>query len=70
MIDRIHPEPGTIPAATEEAKEQAMALAACARERLGRISDALQDFTRKQPAKAVGLALGMGVFLGWLMKRR
>lgn len=70
MIDRIHElERGYGPQA-EEIKEMALQYAAAARERLAQGGDSIKEFTVKQPAKALGLALGMGVFLGWLIKRR
>lgn len=70
MIDRIRDEAGGLTSATDQAKEQALELMASARERLGGVGTAIRDFTQNQPAKALGIALGMGVFLGWLIKRR
>jgi hypothetical protein len=54
----------------EQIKEKALELAATARERLAQGGDAVREFTIRQPARALGLALGMGVLLGWLIKRR
>ena len=39
-------------------------------ERLNKGTDAVKDYTIQQPARALGIALGMGVLLGWLIKRR
>jgi ElaB/YqjD/DUF883 family membrane-anchored ribosome-binding protein len=45
-------------------------VAASARERLSQGGEAIKNYTLEQPARALGLALGMGVLLGWLIKRR
>lgn len=70
MIDRIRDEAAALPVSADQIKEHAYDLAASARERLAGAGTAIRDFTQNQPAKALGIALGMGVFLGWLMKRR
>jgi ElaB/YqjD/DUF883 family membrane-anchored ribosome-binding protein len=69
MIDRMR-DGADLSARADQVKEQALELAASARERLGGVATAIRDFTQNQPTKALGLALGMGVFLGWLIKRR
>ena len=69
MIDRIQPE-GAFGAQAEQLKEKALELSATAREGLSRGAHAVREFTIEQPVKALGLALGMGVLLGWLIKRR
>jgi hypothetical protein len=51
-------------------KDTALDLTASARERLAWGIDTVRDFTAKQPARALLLALGMGVLVGWLIKRR
>lgn len=70
MIDRIREEVGAGGATAEQVKEQARELLASARERLGDMPSLVRDFTQNEPAKALGIALGVGVFLGWLIKRR
>jgi ElaB/YqjD/DUF883 family membrane-anchored ribosome-binding protein len=69
MIDRLRPEPD-LGSQAEQLKEKALELSATAREGLSRGAHAIREFTIGQPAKALGLALGMGVLLGWLIKRR
>ncbi len=68
MIDRIREQDFGMNA--EVAKEKALELAATARERVTQGGNAIRSYTIEQPAKALGLALGMGVLLGWLIKRR
>jgi len=54
----------------EEIKERMLEATAAARERMGEGLQALRGFVTEKPAQALGLALGMGVLLGWLIKRR
>lgn len=54
----------------EELKESALDLTATAREKLVEGQTFVRNFTVREPAKALGLAMGMGVLLGWLIKRR
>jgi ElaB/YqjD/DUF883 family membrane-anchored ribosome-binding protein len=70
MIDRIRDAGAELPVSTDQIKEHALNLAANVRERLERTTTTIRDYTQNQPARALGIALGMGVFLGWLMKRR
>jgi ElaB/YqjD/DUF883 family membrane-anchored ribosome-binding protein len=70
MIDRIRDEVAASSSAADRVKDQALEIMASARERLGGVGTAIRDFTQNQPGKALGIALGMGVFLGWLIKRR
>jgi ElaB/YqjD/DUF883 family membrane-anchored ribosome-binding protein len=70
MVDRITGY-GSIPELpAEQMRERALELGAVARERFVQGSDALREFTIRKPAQALGLALAMGVALGWLIKRR
>ena len=57
-----HAEPGV--------KERALEAAATAKESLGFGAKTIRDYIVKEPARALGLALGVGVLLGWLVKRR
>jgi len=52
------------------AKEKALDLSAAAREKLTEGGSALKAYTIEQPARALGLALGLGVLIGWWIKRR
>ena len=51
-------------------REGALDLTALARERITEWNQAVREFTSQKPALALGLAAGMGVMLGWLIKRR
>lgn len=71
MIDRIQERPESgLPPQVEHLKETALDLAASARERLSEGSDLVRNFVIRQPARALGIALGTGILLGWLIKRR
>jgi len=54
----------------EELKERGLEYAAVARERFSEGSDAVKDYVTREPARALAVALGVGVLLGWLIKRR
>ena len=41
-----------------------------ARERFSKGAGTLQDSITEKPVRALSLAFGMGVLLGWLIKRR
>ena len=69
--DRSYPRGGNrLTADAEQVKEQALEFAASASERLAEGVEAVKHFTLEPPARALGIALGMGVVLGWLIKRR
>jgi ElaB/YqjD/DUF883 family membrane-anchored ribosome-binding protein len=71
MIDRIKGFGGEdFGSQVEGLKEQALDLSATAREKFSQGSELVRNYTMREPAKALGIALGMGVFLGWLIKRR
>jgi ElaB/YqjD/DUF883 family membrane-anchored ribosome-binding protein len=71
MINRIEDlDSGVLAPQFEQLRDKTLELAAVAREKLGQGSDALRDYTIRQPTRAIGIALGMGVLLGWLIKRR
>ena len=53
-----------------EWKSRALEFAATARESLSESTKNIRKSIEEQPAQALGLALGMGVLLGWLIKRR
>jgi ElaB/YqjD/DUF883 family membrane-anchored ribosome-binding protein len=70
MIDRIQDLEASLGPRSEELKETALEYAAVARERLSEGGVAIREYVAKEPARALGIALGMGVLLGWLIKRR
>jgi ElaB/YqjD/DUF883 family membrane-anchored ribosome-binding protein len=70
MIDRIQNLEATLGPQAEEVKERALEYAAVARERLAEGSEMVKGYVVKEPVRALGIALGVGVLLGWLIKRR
>ena len=70
MIDRIQGLESAYGPLAEELKERALEYAATAREQLAMGSERIRDYVVKEPARALGIALGVGVLLGWLIKRR
>ena len=70
MIDRIRGMETGDASQAEVIKEKALDFVATARERLAEGSETIKGFVIKEPARALGLALGLGVVLGWLLKRR
>lgn len=50
--------------------ERALEVSATLKESLLHGSKSIRDYIVKEPARAIGLALGVGVLLGWLIKRR
>lgn len=51
-------------------KDRALEVAASARESLVGGSGKVKEYIGKQPTRALGIAFGIGVLLGWLIKRR
>ena len=71
MIDRIPGLGGDgISDQMSYLKESALDATATAREKLSQGAVFVRNFTVREPVKALGVALGMGVMLGWLIKRR
>jgi ElaB/YqjD/DUF883 family membrane-anchored ribosome-binding protein len=70
MIDRIENAVSNSPPEFDALKEQALVYAATARERLAEGQAKLREFVVNQPERALGIAVGVGVLLGWLTKRR
>jgi len=66
MVDRMQ----GLEASPSDAKERALEFAATAREQFSGATRSLKDYIVKEPTRALGIALGMGVILGWLIKRR
>jgi len=70
MIDRMHPDALGYADQAEEMKARAMELAMSAGARFSEGNAFVKEYVQKQPARALGIALGLGVVLGWLIKRR
>lgn len=70
MIDRAEQAMADWNPQAEELKEMALQYAAVARERMAEGSERIKDYVVNQPARALGIALGVGVLLGWMIKRR
>jgi ElaB/YqjD/DUF883 family membrane-anchored ribosome-binding protein len=70
MIDRIQDLGANYAPQLDDLKEQALVYAATARERLADGQAKAREFIVNQPARALGIAFGVGVALGWLIKRR
>ena len=51
-------------------KERTLETSATLTEKLSDGTRVLREYIVKEPARALGIALGMGVLLGWLIKRR
>jgi ElaB/YqjD/DUF883 family membrane-anchored ribosome-binding protein len=70
MIDRMHDVESGYGPQVEELKAMALEYAATARERLAERSERIKEYVTNEPLRAVVVALGVGVLLGWLIKRR
>jgi len=70
MIDRIQDVGASYGPPLDQVKEQALIYTATARERLAEGSEKVREYIVNEPVRALGIALGMGVLLGWLIKRR
>ena len=57
-------------AQSEESASPALWLAAIALGRLAEGKERVKEYVIREPMRALGLALGAGVLLGWLVKRR
>ena len=60
----------TITKPKEGLQGKAKEVVAEARERFSKTTKTLQDSISDKPIRALSLAFGMGVLLGWLIKRR
>ncbi len=66
MVDRA----AGLEAGLSDVREKALEVAASARENFQVGTNLLRDYIVKEPTRALGIAVGMGVILGWLIKRR
>jgi hypothetical protein len=70
MITRIQNGPAGFSDQAEELKAQALELAGTARERFAEGTARVKDYVVREPARALVIALALGVAVGWLIKRR
>ena len=70
MIDQVRALDSSFADQTEEWRARALEYAASATARLDEGSEIVKDYVKKQPVRALGLAVGLGVLVGWLIKRR
>ena len=70
MVDRMQGLESGLGAQVDDVKQKALDLAAMASEQFSGGGKFLRDYIVKEPTRSLGIALGMGVILGWLIKRR
>jgi ElaB/YqjD/DUF883 family membrane-anchored ribosome-binding protein len=70
MSDRFQDIFASAEPGLEQLKDRGQIYAAAASERLAEGRDAIRQHIVNEPARALGIALGVGVLLGWLIKRR
>jgi ElaB/YqjD/DUF883 family membrane-anchored ribosome-binding protein len=70
MNDRVRDMVASAEPGLEQFKDQAQIYAAAASERLAEGRDRIRQYIVNEPARALAIALGIGVLLGWLIKRR
>ncbi len=70
MIDRAEEMASGWGPEADELKEMALQYAAVARERLAEGTERVKEYVVQQPTRALGIALGLGVLVGWMIKRR
>jgi ElaB/YqjD/DUF883 family membrane-anchored ribosome-binding protein len=69
MNDRVQGVRAEFTPQLEDIKAMALQDVAVARERLADVRTIVTDYLAREPVKALGIALGIGVVLGWLIKR-
>ena len=62
--------PDDLDSGSSDIKERALELAATAREQMAGGTKGLREYIVKEPTRALGIALVLGVIVGWLIKRR
>jgi ElaB/YqjD/DUF883 family membrane-anchored ribosome-binding protein len=70
MIDRTLEIETDAGAFSGELKELAMRCASIAVQRISEESKRVTEYAAREPARALGIALGVGVFIGWMIRRR
>jgi ElaB/YqjD/DUF883 family membrane-anchored ribosome-binding protein len=66
MVDRTQ----GVEAGLGDLKERVLEVSATVSEKFSGGTQILRDYIVKEPTRALGIAVGMGVLLGWLIKRR
>lgn len=69
MNDRLQGTKSEFTPDLEEIKAMAHQDVAVARERLVEGTDLVRDYVAREPVKALGIALCVGVVLGWVIRR-
>ena len=69
MNDRVQGTRAEFTPQLEEIKAMVRQDVAVARERLAEGSAIVRDYVAREPVKALGIALCVGVVLGWLIRR-
>ncbi len=70
MINKAFEQTTTLPHQRSEISEISLDFAAAARQRLGDGAERVKEYVAKEPLRALGIALGVGIILGCLIKRR
>jgi len=70
MVDRTQGSDAGFADQAEELKARALEYAGTARESFSKGNELVKEYLTNQPARALGIALGLGVAVGWLIKRR
>ena len=70
MIDRLQPPDAGYADQAEELKAKALEFAMTAQSRFAEGTELVKTYVNKEPVRALGIALGLGVVVGWLIKRR
>ncbi len=70
MIDNAREQTTSFDPEAFDLRERALELEATARERLAEGTEWVKEYVAKEPVRALGIALGAGIILGWLIKRR
>jgi ElaB/YqjD/DUF883 family membrane-anchored ribosome-binding protein len=70
MIDRDREIEGDLDVPARALMEQVRSSAAAAREQLDEGRKRVREYVMEKPVQALGIALGVGVLIGWLIKRR
>jgi ElaB/YqjD/DUF883 family membrane-anchored ribosome-binding protein len=70
VVDRMQGIEAGHGAAVADLKEVVLEATATIREKLSDGNRILRESIVKHPTQALGIAVGMGVLLGWLIKRR
>lgn len=70
MYDGFEQHAPPLDATTVDAREKALEITAAAREALASCEKRVRSYIASDPVRALGIALGLGVFVGWLIKRR